>query len=158
MILWLQVDIYSFAVVMWELWTGEWARKIPSLGAFFPLRGDRARLVPDTGELVQACSSVPCTASPPPPAAPSFTSCRPTTFFVPPASTGREPYEGLNYHALLLQLSNPDARLRPPIPGTPDWDGARGGAQRACGWHARAGRACLFSATGPSLPWPSPLT
>lgn len=37
--------------------------------------------------------------------------------------TGREPYEGLNYHALMVQLAHPEARLRPPIPGTPEWEG-----------------------------------
>lgn len=36
---------------------------------------------------------------------------------------GKEPYEGLNYHALLLQLSNPDVKLRPPIPDGPEWEG-----------------------------------
>ena len=51
--------------------------------------------------------------------------------------TGREPYEGLNYHMLMLQLANPDAKLRPPIPGTAEWDvGPEGSAppELAPGW------------------------
>lgn len=50
--------------------------------------------------------------------------------------TGREPYEGLNYHMLMLQLANPDAKLRPPVPGTPEWDGPEGSAppELAPGW------------------------
>ncbi|KAL6769353.1 hypothetical protein ACKKBG_A30675 [Auxenochlorella protothecoides x Auxenochlorella symbiontica] len=36
--------------------------------------------------------------------------------------TGREPYENLNYHALMHQLAMPDSHVRPPLPGAPDWD------------------------------------
>lgn len=53
----LQVDVFSFGVVMWELWTG------------------------------------------------------------------REPYEGLNYHALLHQITSSTKAIRPEIPGNPDWEG-----------------------------------
>ena len=34
---------------------------------------------------------------------------------------GKEPYEGLNYHALLHQLTSVSG-LRPPLPGTPEWE------------------------------------
>lgn len=34
--------------------------------------------------------------------------------------TGREPFDGLNYHALLHQLGNHG--LRPPLPGAADWE------------------------------------
>lgn len=37
--------------------------------------------------------------------------------------TGLEPYQGQNYHALLLRLANPREQLRPPLPGGPDWEG-----------------------------------
>lgn len=37
--------------------------------------------------------------------------------------TGREPYEGLNYHALLHQITSSTKAIRPAIPGNPDWDG-----------------------------------
>ncbi len=37
--------------------------------------------------------------------------------------TRREPYEGINYHALMHQLANSQTVVRPTIPGTPDWDG-----------------------------------
>ena len=35
--------------------------------------------------------------------------------------TGREPYEGLNYHALLHQITS-STSMRPPLPGTHDWE------------------------------------
>lgn len=35
--------------------------------------------------------------------------------------TGKEPYEGLNYHALLHQITT-SACVRPPLPGGPDWE------------------------------------
>lgn len=54
--------------------------------------------------------------------------------------TGKEPYEGLNYHALMMQLANPEVRLRPPIPGTPEWEGEEGTGdaplELAPGWQA----------------------
>ena len=34
--------------------------------------------------------------------------------------TGREPYEGMNYHALLHQITT--TVVRPPLPGTPEWE------------------------------------
>jgi len=37
--------------------------------------------------------------------------------------TGREPYEGLNYHALLHQITTSNGALRPPLPGKARWDG-----------------------------------
>jgi serine/threonine protein kinase len=50
--------------------------------------------------------------------------------------TGKEPYEGLNYHALMVQLANPEARLRPPVPGSPEWDGEEAAVppELAPGW------------------------
>ena len=36
--------------------------------------------------------------------------------------TGREPFEGLNYHALLHQMTSAGQAMRPPIPGTAEWD------------------------------------
>ncbi|KAK9790346.1 hypothetical protein WJX73_008358 [Symbiochloris irregularis] len=36
--------------------------------------------------------------------------------------TGREPYEGLNYHALLHQITTSSAQVRPVMPGTAEWD------------------------------------
>lgn len=52
--------------------------------------------------------------------------------------TGKEPYEGLNYHALMVQLANPEARLRPPVPGSPEWDGEEATIppELAPGWRA----------------------
>ena len=29
--------------------------------------------------------------------------------------TSKEPYEGLNYHNLMMQLANPAVKLRPPV-------------------------------------------
>ena len=47
--------------------------------------------------------------------------------------TGQEPYAGLNYHALMMRLANPKERLRPPLPGGPDWEGEPASApQPAC--------------------------
>ncbi len=50
--------------------------------------------------------------------------------------TGREPWENMNFHALMLQLANPEIKLRPPIPGTEEWDGPEGSAppELAPGW------------------------
>jgi serine/threonine protein kinase len=50
--------------------------------------------------------------------------------------TGREPWENTNFHALMLQLVNPEIKLRPPIPGTEEWDGPEGSAppELAPGW------------------------
>ena len=36
--------------------------------------------------------------------------------------TGREPFEGLNYHALLHQMTSAGFRVRPPMPGTAEWE------------------------------------
>lgn len=36
--------------------------------------------------------------------------------------TGKEPYDGLNYHALLHQITTSDTSLRPALPGSTDWD------------------------------------
>lgn len=36
--------------------------------------------------------------------------------------TGKEPYDGLNYHALMHQITTSAAMVRPPLPGSPDWD------------------------------------
>ena len=36
--------------------------------------------------------------------------------------TGREPYEGLNYHALLHQITTSASTVRPMLPGTPEWE------------------------------------
>lgn len=41
--------------------------------------------------------------------------------------TGREPFEGLNYHALLHQITSAGVAVRPPMPGTPEWDSTEGG-------------------------------
>jgi len=40
--------------------------------------------------------------------------------------TSKEPYDGLNYHALLHQLTSSEASIRPCLPGSPDWDPAVG--------------------------------
>ena len=37
--------------------------------------------------------------------------------------TGKEPYEGLNYHALLHQITLTNGGLRPPVPNGPKWEG-----------------------------------
>ena len=39
--------------------------------------------------------------------------------------TGREPFEGLNYHALLHQMTSAGEAMRPPLPGSADWDAAQ---------------------------------
>ena len=36
--------------------------------------------------------------------------------------TGREPYEGLNYHALLHQITTSTTCMRPCMPGSPEWE------------------------------------
>lgn len=36
--------------------------------------------------------------------------------------TGQEPYQNVNYHALMHQLTSPGSIVRPPIPGTPEWE------------------------------------
>ena len=36
--------------------------------------------------------------------------------------TGREPYEGLNYHALLHQITTSSTTVRPALPGSPEWE------------------------------------
>jgi serine/threonine protein kinase len=50
--------------------------------------------------------------------------------------TGREPWENTNFHALMLQLANPELKLRPPIPDAEEWDGPEGSAppELAPGW------------------------
>jgi len=50
--------------------------------------------------------------------------------------TGKEPWENTNFHALMLQLANPELKLRPPIPGAEEWDGPEGSAppELAPGW------------------------
>ena len=40
--------------------------------------------------------------------------------------TGKEPYDGLNYHALLHQMTSSDISMRPALPGSTDWDPAIG--------------------------------
>lgn len=42
--------------------------------------------------------------------------------------TFREPFEGLNYHALLHQMTSAGVRVRPPLPGTAEWDASDGEA------------------------------
>jgi len=57
--------------------------------------------------------------------------------------TGREPYEGLNYHALMIQLTNPECQLRPPVPGTIEWedlDSAEPPPELAPGWRSLMAR------------------
>lgn len=36
--------------------------------------------------------------------------------------TGVEPYDGLNYHALLHQMTSNQSMTRPPLPGQADWE------------------------------------
>ncbi|KAL0025127.1 hypothetical protein WJX77_001678 [Trebouxia sp. C0004] len=36
--------------------------------------------------------------------------------------TGREPYDGLNYHALLHQITTSKGLVRPPMPNSPEWE------------------------------------
>jgi serine/threonine protein kinase len=53
--------------------------------------------------------------------------------------TGKEPYEGVSYLQLMMQLADSEARPRPPVPGTPDWDAAGEGPpppELAPGWGA----------------------
>jgi hypothetical protein len=38
--------------------------------------------------------------------------------------TAREPYEGQSYVSLMLQMADPAACVRPPVPGTPEWEEA----------------------------------
>lgn len=38
--------------------------------------------------------------------------------------TGREPYDGLNYHALLHQITTSKGLVRPPMPNSPEWEHA----------------------------------
>lgn len=49
--------------------------------------------------------------------------------------TGREPYDGLNYHALLHQINTSDGVVRPPLPGSPEWEHGPL-AELAPGWQA----------------------
>lgn len=50
----------------------------------------------------------------------------------------REPFDGLNYHALLHQMTSTPGGCRPPLPGSPDWEGppaeepARGWTRLMC--------------------------
>lgn len=83
----------SFGVVMWELWTG-------ALG-WFPADGGFVRqwLLPSVL------------------ASPSLQE----GFFL--SNVGLEPFAGMNYHALMLRLASPGERLRPPLPGSADWEG-----------------------------------
>lgn len=37
--------------------------------------------------------------------------------------TSQEPYAGMNYHALMMRLASPKEQLRPPLPGSPEWEG-----------------------------------
>ena len=37
--------------------------------------------------------------------------------------TGKEPYEGLNYHALLHQITTSKGGLRPTLPSSSRWEG-----------------------------------
>ncbi|EFN59213.1 hypothetical protein CHLNCDRAFT_12394, partial [Chlorella variabilis] len=36
--------------------------------------------------------------------------------------TSQEPYAGMNYHALMMRLASPKEQLRPPLPGSPEWE------------------------------------
>ena len=52
--------------------------------------------------------------------------------------TGLEPYADLNYHALMMRLAADRAtgeQLRPPLPGSPEWDGEPV-AELAPGWRS----------------------
>lgn len=79
--------------------------------------------------------------------------------------TGREPFKQVNYHSLLHQMSDPALRLRPPIPGSPDWDG-EAAARRALRTviaspghgHAAASPPTLIPPPRPTLPPSQPPT
>uniref|UniRef100_A0A383V2H6 Protein kinase domain-containing protein n=1 Tax=Tetradesmus obliquus TaxID=3088 RepID=A0A383V2H6_TETOB len=45
----------------------------------------------------------------------------------------REPYDGLNYHALLHMMSSSKEAVRPPLPGSPEFEGDAG-PEPAPGW------------------------
>ena len=67
--------------------------------------------------------------------------------------TFREPYDGLNYHALLHQLTSGSA-LRPTIPGASDWEGdvpARAGARLPRAYGALLGRGTSLPACLPGF-------
>jgi hypothetical protein len=49
--------------------------------------------------------------------------------------TGREPYEGLNYHALLHQITASNGGLRPTLPSSRAWEGEPC-PEPAPGWEA----------------------
>ena len=67
--------------------------------------------------------------------------------------TGKEPYDGLNYHALMHQMSS-EACLRPCLPGSPDWDPAVG-PEPVSGYQNLMER-CWSVSTSPPLYFPLP--
>jgi hypothetical protein len=60
--------------------------------------------------------------------------------------TGLEPFAGINYHALMMRLASPKERLRPPVPGGPDWEGAREHRTDAEGLRARSAAGAAWGA------------
>jgi Protein tyrosine and serine/threonine kinase len=59
--------------------------------------------------------------------------------------TGREPFEGLNYHALLHQMTSAGEAMRPPLPGSADWDAAQ--VRQRCAADSMTSGACCSRRT-----------
>ena len=64
--------------------------------------------------------------------------------------TGKEPYDGLNYHALYHQMTTSLKSMRPALPGSQDWDNSSG-PEPAPGYQALMER-CWSVSFQPFLP------
>jgi hypothetical protein len=63
--------------------------------------------------------------------------------------TGREPFEGLNYHALLHQMTSAGEAMRPPLPGSADWDAAQVCDASICQHQHWPHRSCAWQTPAP---------